>query len=224
MLALVATLASTATYAVPTNLVFNGSFEAAFVNPNPNTYHAGFNGNVPYWGGTGVSYILSPGQADDGPYFPVYGPFPNHSPDGGNFVEANGETNPGMTGAIFQGINGLTVGQKYVVSFYQAAGQQVGFTGPTTERWLVSLGNETIASSTISLPQGGVGNWEKQSLIFKATSVSEQLLFLANGAPNGSPPISFLDGVTIAAVPEPAAMALLGLGIAGFAIRRRRSF
>ena len=121
-------------------------------------------------------------------------------------------------------INGLTIGRKYVVKFYQAAGQQQGFGGSTTERWSVSLGGENFLSSLFSLPEGGGGPWEKQSAVFTATSTSQVLSFLAIGTPGGQPPISMLDGVSLSAVPEPAswAMLIMGFGLVGAAARRRR--
>jgi hypothetical protein len=49
------------------------------------------------------------------------------------------------------------------------------------------------------------------------------LSFLASGTPNGAPPISFLDGVSLEAVPESASLALISVGLLGFgAISRRR--
>ena len=212
-LAILAAFASTAAQAIT---VVNGDFNST------STGKAGFAGNVPGWSGGGnLTFIDAPGTADDGSYLSVYGPFPATSPVGGWFVEADGD-GP-FRDNIFQTISGLTVGQSYVVSFYQAAGQQVGFTGPTTERWLVSFGGTTQASSTFSLPEGGVGPWQKQSLTFVADATSLVLNFLADGTPGGAPPISFLDGVTVDAVatPEPAALALFGLGLAGLAFRRR---
>ena len=163
------------------------------------------------------------GTADDlSKYLTVYGPFPTTSPDGGKFVEADGD--PNYSGVIYQTITGLTAGAQYVVSFYQAAGQQYGFTGPTTEQWAVSLGGSTQLSSLFSLPQGGVGPWMKQSLTFTADGASDVLSFLAEGTPGGAPPISFLDGVSLdAAVPEPGAWTLMILGAVGLgAILRRR--
>jgi hypothetical protein len=48
------------------------------------------------------------------------------------------------------------------------------------------------------------------------------LAFLAIGTPSGEPPIVLLDGVSVVAAPEPAAIALFGLGTLGFALARRR--
>jgi hypothetical protein len=214
-----------------TNLVVNGSFESVtldqFTNPvAPRKTYFAFASVTGWSGGANLTFIDPPGSADDiDQYLTVYGPFPTTSPDGGNFVEADGD--PSYSGAISQTINGLTAGHSYVVSFYQAAGQQYGFTGPTTEQWSVSLGSGPAQlSSLYSLPQGGVGAWESQSMTFTADGTSDVLTFLAEGTPGGAPPISFLDGVSLnASAPEPAAWALMTLGVAalGAAMRRRRT-
>ena len=201
------------------NLVVNGSFDA-----NTTATKINFQGNVTGWtGGGGLTFLAPPGSADDtSQYLAVYGPFPTTSPDGGNFILADGD--PNYSGAFSQTISGLTVGKTYNVDFYQAAGQQFGFTGPTTERWAVSFGNDTQLSSLFSLPQAGVGPWQAQHLSFIAGATSQVLTFLASGTPGGAPPISFLDGVSLtAAVPEPATWGLMiaGFGLVGVAARRR---
>lgn len=62
-------------------------------------------------------------------------------------------------------------------------------------------------------------------MTFKATATSQVLSFLAVGTPNGEPPISFLDGVDLEAVSEPASLTLISVGVIGTvgAIRRRRA-
>ena len=65
-------------------------------------------------------------------------PFPNTVPAGTNFYQADG--NPQYESTIFQTISGLTAGTTYTLQFQQAAGQQIGFSGPTTEQWKVFLG------------------------------------------------------------------------------------
>lgn len=215
-----AALVAVAAPASAVNLVTNGSFE--ITTATDKTY---FNGQVAGWsGGYNLTFIDFPGTADDpSKYLTVYGPFPYTSPDGGNFVEGDGD--PGYSGAIYQTINNLTIGQQYKVTFYQAAGQQLGFTGPTTEQWQVSFGSETYLSSLYSLPQAGVGPWQAQAMTFTATATSQVLQFLAQGTPGGAPPISFLDGVSLSVVPEPASwgMMIVGFGAMGGAMRRRRA-
>ncbi len=210
-----------------TNLVVNGSFEATSFPTRVDFYQ-----NVPGWTlklrgpSSGINYLVPPGCADKGavcgPGIRVYPGFPTVSPDGGNFVLSDGD--PSFSRELSQTISGLTIGKLYTVRFYQAAGQQNNFTGPTTECWQVTFGTDTQLSHQFSLPQGGTGPWELQKLSFYATSVSQKLTFLAVGTPRGAPPISFLDGVSIN-VPEPSTWAMLiaGFGLVGAAARRRRT-
>ena len=108
------------------------------------------------------------------------------------------------------------------MSFYQAAGQQNGDAGPTTEQWQVSLGSDTQFSALMSTPQGSYSPWQTQTLSYTASSTSEVLSFVAVGT--GLPPIVFLDGVDMEAnVPEPSALLLLaGVGTVAAIGRLRR--
>ncbi len=215
-------LAVWAQAAQATELVTNGSFEE-YTGSAPK-------GNFPtvlptgWSGGSGLTFIDAPGTATSSTGgLAVYPGFPTTSPDGGNFVEADGD--PNYSGAFYQSISGLAVGQSYTLTFYQAAGQQNGFTGPTTEQWDVTFGEQTQDSTMYSLAQGATGAWEEQTMTFIASATTQVLSFLAYGTPGGAPPISFLDGVSLEAtpVPEPTSLALVGVGLLGLtAIRLRR--
>lgn len=104
-------------------------------------------------GGNGLIYINSPGNSTNpnsacgSTYLTTYGCPSTLAIKGGyNYVEADG--NPSFESGFNYSISGLTPGQSYTLSFYQAASSQTGFgfnpvTGTvtgTTEQWIVSLG------------------------------------------------------------------------------------
>jgi hypothetical protein len=195
--------------------------------------------NVLDWtGGTGLISIDAPGTATQtgagGDAYPVYGPFAN-PPPGGNFIQADG--NPTFETTFQQTLTGLTTGQTYTLSFWQAAGQQTGFTGATTEQWKIFLGKTgsinvncssnpcTVTSpdaeydtSIMDTPSMGVFPWEEVSVNVVATAATNVLSFLAwgdGGNTTNLPPTVFLAGVNSPAVPEPATWSLFGVGLLG---------
>ena len=227
------------------NLLFN-SYSGTGVDVPKNLFSLV---NPTGWtGGTGLISIDAPGTATLGGNsfpgdnaYPVYGPFPD-SPSGGNFIQADG--NPTFETSFNQTITGLTPGQAYTLSFWQAAGQQQGFSGPTTEQWKVFFGSGTFSvdcstnpcttsttgsmqevdSLLMNTPSQGVTPWNEVFMTFTADATSDVLSFLAwgdNGNTTNLPPTVFLAGVNSPAVPEPATLSIFGAGIVGAVIRRR---
>jgi hypothetical protein len=112
--------------------------------------------NLAGWtGGSGLIYIdgQAPGTtASTGAGLQTY-----YSPTGtisptANYVQADG--NPLSESGFQVSVSGLTVGQTYTLGFYQAAGQQSsgGFSGATTNQWIVSLGTSGLFSASASAP------------------------------------------------------------------------
>lgn len=228
---------SGAAHAAGTNLVTNGDFSNAtlgqFQDGNSNAP-----AQVAGWNSTGYNFVFAANGADNNSYLELWGsrnggaaPLAN-SPTGGNFIGADGAY---AVGALSQTINGLVAGQQYTVSFDWAAGQQKGYDGQTTEQWAVDLGSKALTTSGSATEQKtdvytdashSSSSWMHQTMTFTATGASEVLSFLAIGTPDGKPPFSLLDGVSmVAAVPEPSEWAMLfaGLGLVGFMARRRKA-
>lgn len=140
-----------------------------------------------------------------------------------NFYQADG--NPQFESTILQTITGLKAGTTYDLVFQQAAGQQTGFSGATTEQWKVFLGVGGIGvscpaiglctvtgtannleddSPLMSTPSMGNTDWNSSgTLTFTPTAAeltagSAVLTFLAwgdNGSDVNLPPTVFLEGV-----------------------------
>jgi len=153
---------------------------------------------------------------------------------GGAFIAADGAYEQSL---IIQTISGLTVGQKYQLTFNYAGAQQQGYNGTTTEAWTAvfvdtnNLNNiQTYTTPTLNDAEHGFTGWKAASVIFTASNTSEILGFIAKGTPDGQPPFSLLDDVSLkaytpAAVPEPASwmMMIVGFGGLGVTLRRKRS-
>jgi hypothetical protein len=190
-----------------TNWTGNGGYNIYFLNGTATTIsaHSQFDAN-----GTGSEKLYSTPA------------FVGRSPSGDNFVALDGDPSVGGGGGLSQTINGLTPGAQYAVSFVWAASQLQSRTGATTEKLQVSFGSSTLTTMTVSNPSSGFTGWFTQSFTFLATSAHQVLSFLSQGTPNGDPPIALLTDVSVTKVPEPGTVAVLGVGLVGLLMARRR--
>jgi hypothetical protein len=203
-----------------------------------NTVAASCKSDLSDWSGTcapqNCSGTLSPGsiliRGTNGAYFnPSYtsgiGLYWNGIGDpgtSGNEIGLDGDSNYVQT--IFQTVSGLIVGQNYQLQFYQASAQEHSFSGATTEQWQVTFGGSTQTSTLMNTASHGSTPWTLVTMEFTATATSQVLTFLSLGSPHGEPPIDLLADVSMYEdVPEPASVALVGVGlVAVWATARRR--
>ena len=237
---MIAPLCAVSLFSVTANaeLIQNGSFENSAVSTTTNLAGAGL---VSWNDPSGVAEALVfPSWFTNGylfltPLVGLAGPWPQSSPDGGNFVFSDADF---MTAPISQTVGGLTIGHTYNLSFYQGLAQdtEVGVTvpGSVTAHWQVTFGSDVQNSPGMaadgSIPS--VDLWAQENMSFVASGTSELLSFFAVGT--GDPPIAMLDGVHMAdakdspdgTAPEPAGIWLTALGgglLAWKAIARRRA-
>jgi hypothetical protein len=191
------------------------------------------------WSSVGYNLIFQSGTADTtGSYVGQYGHYdtlwgPSSSGGNANGLDAPipggntyfiGSDGAGDTGPLTQTMQNLVAGKTYTVGFYWAGAQQYGYSGATTEAWEVGFGNSTQTTVTLNNVNHGFTGWYYQTFNFVAQTSNDVLSFLAIGTPaSGEPPFSLLEGVTVTqAVPEPATVLLVGLGLFGFGIARMR--
>lgn len=223
------------------NLVLNGSFETTTLSASGQITAA----DVTSWDTTkaaptaSLGFVYFSGTANNtltdqfgaNNFQLAQGPtYPATSPDGGNFLVV--DSAPAYVASISQTISGLTIGKQYSLQFYQAAGQQNGaaYNMPTFDQWSVTfgpasgVGAQTFLSTIMNNPIQSFTAWNLQTMVFKATAVSQVLTFLTDGGPDGLPPMLFLDGVDLYPSPEPTTVLYAVLGLSGLiAVRRLRN-
>jgi hypothetical protein len=226
--------------AVSLNLIQNGGFV-----PVANTAAAKKIQNdaatLPGWDSKGYNFLYQDGlnaTSNTLGVLKLYSPnwIVNSADGSGWFVAADGAY---QVGTISQTLNNLIIGQTYNLTFYQAAGQQQGKTGATTDRWAVNLGGTFTASQSrtsgtfsggttklstlMNLPsQAKVTSWQQQNMTFTAAATSQLLSFLAVGTPEGQPPFALLSGVSVNSVTVPEPFTIIGTLIGGTAAFRLR--
>jgi hypothetical protein len=212
---------------------FTGSGATCTNNPATNTQQV-TNTDLPSWSvNSNYTFILNTNNY--GNFSNTYGGFSNSCiglqptitspPIGSVFLgidPAFQNNNDGNGWSIAQTVTNLVVGATYAVTFDMGAGQQKNFSGPTTDTWLVGLGNSvgtgnSGSSQTLSLPSGGFSGWVGAEVDLVASAASEVLWFFAESTSlSTQPPFLLLDGISVSqqtTVPEPSTYGVLLVGL-----------
>lgn len=152
-----------------------------------------------------------------------FGATPSASPDGGTWVGIADIPETGFLEMFGQMVAGFTLGETYVISWYQAnfGYDPLGYVNP--DKIGVTVDGVLVGHGSISPLAPG---WTAESVQFVAASPSSEIRF-GLGNERGRSYMS-IDGISISAVPSPvpdlgSTAALLGVPVLGLALIRRKA-
>jgi hypothetical protein len=212
------------------NLLANGSFEQPVATSGLNCGGIpdcqGFNIGDPI--GTAAWTVVGPGPIDP-TKTPIIILTSNYNEGGYFFQPEDGNQSLDLTGMSNQGLNGVqqivatTVGAAYSLSFWigHHAQDPNFYNGPAAATLKID-GSPVGVFSNNNVPPPDLLDWEEFTFDFTAAGAATTIAFF-NAISDLSQNEVGLDNVVLAAVSEPASLALLagGLGLLTLRLRRR---
>ena len=196
-LGLVAILAVSAPGIAQANLIINSGFES----PDIPTGSFSIFQSIPGWTKTFGSGIEIQDNVAGSPF------------EGGQFVELDANSNSGMEQIIT-----TASGQVYNLSFAFSARPGI----PETSNGIDIFWDGLLLANVTANGTGLLNtDWNVQNFMVTASGLNTSLEFRATGTSDSLG--GYLDAVILTAkIPEPATLALFGLGLAGLGLMRRR--
>jgi hypothetical protein len=200
--------------ALEANLIVNGSFESAAAGLSDGagrqSYVVGTHDTaISAWTLTGVGDVYLHESPDIGN---AIGSNFNHAQSGTKYLDLSGGIGGGTSGnhaTIYQEFL-TTVGTTYELSFYIGAAFSPFATINVQVDGAAPILNQTLTAA----PASTNINWTQHSFLFEADSNTSKLTFKDLSSFDDN--VSFVDNVSVSAVPEPSSLVLLvGLGAAG---------
>ncbi len=178
----------------------NGSFELGSTGDEQSTVPAGWNGQVEYF--TAATYGLT-------------------AADGNKLVDLAWYTSNPSSGNLSQTFD-TTAGQVYRVDF-QIGGSNYAGRGAPSSVAVAAVGDYLGNLFNVAANPNVAINWTPQSFTFTAGAATFSTLAFSSTVDSFSA-FAFLDAVSVSAVPEPGALAMLlaGLGVVGYMAKRRQ--
>ncbi len=195
-------------------LIQNGSFESPGFTGTNATYSQ-FSQGISNWTVSGTGNVLlhkTPGLGNV-----LSNQTFNFAQNGAYYLDLSGS---GNKASIYQDF-ATTAATLYTLSFYIGASDN-SIPAPTIN---VQLNGGALLNTTFtpSAPGSNI-NWALQTLTFTADSATTRLTFRGVSTPGVDDNASFVDSVSVVAVPEPSTFGLVMVaGLGGLLASRRRS-
>ncbi len=191
-------------------LIINGSFEQPIVPVGNFTVFTTGSTDVTGWTVVGPQVaVVNTNYNTNGITF--------QSQDGNQWLDLSGLFSNSTADGVTQDV-ATVIGRPYELSFYVgSATDNNQFFASTVD---LSINGGARMSFTNPIAPTDRLDWELFTVPFTATGATTNLTFFFGGEPNNN--VGALDNVSLAplasAVPEPSALVLLGIGVAGMAI------
>ena len=216
-----------ASHTANASLIVNGSFEQLSFTDNSSEQGQVFSTNLAdfeqknrAWD---VFYNLPGWQTSYGNGIELQKNVVTRSQDGEYHVELDSHIRGSSNSMMTQIIDSLVIGQNYLLEFYYKPRTNGNNDNGINVYWHdanVSVDQSTPAQHVANGSRSSIPNWQLQSVSFTATSTEMALSFASFGKQNTLG--GLVDNVSLVAVSEPPAIALMLGAAAIFGVRRRQ--